>query len=76
MGTWNAPHTKELKEKLEKKLSELLDLQDEIQNLFGDDQLCDIFMSAEDRITYALEHNWLPPQREDDGFQTFMKEIN
>lgn len=76
MGTWNAPHTEELKEKLQKKLEELLVLQDDIGNLFGDDQLMDAFMMAEDRLRYALDCTWPPPVGIDDGFQEFMKKIN
>lgn len=59
MGTWQTPKTKEEKKLLRVKLKEFKKLQKEINELFGDDILCDAFASAEDRIETALDEVWM-----------------
>ena len=60
MGIWGAPHTKEQKVKLRRKLAQLKRLQDEIGSLFGDDRLLDSFCETNERIEYALLTDWGP----------------
>lgn len=61
MGTWQAPQTKEDKKLLRAKLKEFKKLQNDINELFGDDILCDAFASAEDRIELAIKETWTFP---------------